>query len=82
MIKVSFFAALREQLNCNETQLNVSKSITVEQARVLLVESHPEWEQHLKNNSLLTAVNHDLVDDNYIVKPNDELAFFPPVTGG
>jgi sulfur-carrier protein len=81
-MKVHFFAALREQLGCNETQLNVSKPITVEQARLLLIELNPAWHNALQSNSLLSAVNHELVSDNFIVNPNDELAFFPPVTGG
>ncbi len=82
MIKVNFFAALREALNCNQTQLEVNEPVTVEQARLLLIESNPSWAKSLTNNSLLTAVNQELVQDDFIVNPNDELAFFPPVTGG
>lgn len=82
MIKVNFFAALREALNCDETQLEINEAITIEQARLLLIELNPSWEKNLGNDSLLTAVNHELVQDDYMVKPNDELAFFPPVTGG
>lgn len=82
MIKVNFFAALREELNCNETQLETNNPVTVEQARLLLIELNPSWSRSLSNNSLLSAVNHELVADDFIVNPNDELAFFPPVTGG
>ena len=82
MIKVNFFAALREQLNCDEMQLNTPEAITVAQARQLIIASHPEWEKSLDNNSLLTAVNHELVQDDFMINPHDELAFFPPVTGG
>ena len=82
MIKVNFFAALREALDCDEIQLDVNEVITVEQARLLLIELNPHWSKSLTNNSLLTAVNHELVENDSPVKPNDELAFFPPVTGG
>ncbi|WP_426359980.1 MoaD/ThiS family protein [Pseudocolwellia sp. HL-MZ19] len=82
MIKVNFFAALREALNCNETQLKINGPVTVDQARLLLIESNPSWAKSLTNNSLLTAVNQELVQDDFIVNQNDELAFFPPVTGG
>jgi len=82
MIKVNFFAALRETLDCDEIQLNVSKSLSVQQAKALIVELHPKWESHFKNNSLLAAINHEMADDTSMVNPNDELAFFPPVTGG
>ena len=31
---------------------------------------------------VMIAVNHQYVDDNYILSNEDEIAFFPPVTGG
>jgi len=82
MIQVNFFAALRETLNCHETHLKISEPVTVDQARALLIELNPKWSTSLNSNNLLVAVNHELVQDDFIVKPNDELAFFPPVTGG
>lgn len=82
MVKVNFFAALREALNCGETQLNIKEPLTVQQARELLVQQNPSWEKNLNNNNLLCAVNHEMVQEDFIVKPHDELAFFPPVTGG
>jgi len=81
-IKVNFFAALREQLNCSEMQLTISAPLSVEQAKQLIISQQPQWSAILTNGSLLSAVNHDIVDDDFIVSPNDELAFFPPVTGG
>jgi molybdopterin synthase sulfur carrier subunit len=30
----------------------------------------------------LVAVNHKYVDFKYVLKEGDEIAFFPPVTGG
>lgn len=82
MIKVNFFAALREALDCDEIQLNVSAPLSVEQAKALIVELHPNWESNFKSDSLLAAINHEIVNDKNMINPNDELAFFPPVTGG
>ena len=31
---------------------------------------------------VMTAVNHEYVDENYLLRDKDEVAFFPPVTGG
>ena len=31
---------------------------------------------------VMTAVNHEYVDENYLLRNEDEVAFFPPVTGG
>ena len=30
----------------------------------------------------MIAVNHEYVDDNHLLNHEDEIAFFPPVTGG
>lgn len=82
MIKVSFFAALREALNCSEIQLNVTESVSIEQIKALIITLHPHWESNFNNNALLAAINHEMVDDTSMVNINDEIAFFPPVTGG
>ncbi len=82
MIKVIFFAALREQLQCGELQLSGENISTVEQVLHTIIKQQPNWQSFLENDSLLSAVNHDMVDDNHPVKSGDEVAFFPPVTGG
>ncbi|MEY8200718.1 MAG: MoaD/ThiS family protein [Colwellia sp.] len=48
----------------------------------LLSDKNEQWQQTFSNASLLSAVNHDMVDGSYLVKSGDEVAFFPPVTGG
>ena len=42
-MKVIFFAALREQLNCSNTLLNTNETISVLQAKQLLVSQNPQW---------------------------------------
>ena len=82
MIKIVFFAALREQLDCHETSLPCADATTINQLKKALVELNPSWSSHFENKALLSAVNHDMVDGAYAIKPGDEVAFFPPVTGG
>ena len=44
------------------------------------------WTDVSKNikyaGKVMTAVNHEYVDENYLLRDRDEVAFFPPVTGG
>jgi molybdopterin synthase sulfur carrier subunit len=82
MIKVIFFAALREQLNCNEIELNSENISNVNQVKQTLIAEYPHWQVILENVSLLSAVNHDMVNGESPVNSGDEVAFFPPVTGG
>lgn len=75
-ITVKFFASLREQVGKSELQLPVTQPLTVSQV----------WTQACGNSSLpahlLTAVNLEYVSGDTMVKAGDEIAFFPPVTGG
>lgn len=82
MIKVVFFAALREQLNCSELSLPMDNIKTVGDVKALLQAKDEKWYSALTNSSLLVAVNHTMVDNVFAVESGDEVAFFPPVTGG
>ncbi len=82
MIKVVFFAALREQLNCSDLCLASDNINTIADIKQQLSDKNALWQQVFSNTSLLSAVNHDMVDNTHPVKSGDEVAFFPPVTGG
>lgn len=82
MIKVIFFAALREQLGCGGTEVSAQNTNTVADVKAALGQQNSQWQSYLANNALLCAVNHEMVDENFSVKAGDEVAFFPPVTGG
>lgn len=82
MIKIVFFAALREQLNCSGLSLPATNILTINQLKKALIEQQPNWQSHFENNALLTALNHDMVNGEQVIKSGDEVAFFPPVTGG
>ncbi|NQZ25727.1 MAG: molybdopterin converting factor subunit 1 [Colwellia sp.] len=82
MIKIVFFAALREQLDCAELSLSADDVKTVNEVKQRLSDRNSQWRQTFSNASLLSAVNHDMVAGDHLVKSGDEVAFFPPVTGG
>ncbi|MGL1956553.1 MAG: molybdopterin converting factor subunit 1 [Colwellia sp.] len=82
MIKIVFFAALREQLDCSELSIEAKSVVTVADIKQQLSTNNEHWQQVFENSSLLSAVNHDMVSNDHVVKSGDEVAFFPPVTGG
>lgn len=82
MIKIVFFAALREQLDCSELSLSSEELATVADVKQLLANKNEHWHKILTSGALLSAVNHDMVNADFLIKSGDEVAFFPPVTGG
>lgn len=81
MIKVLFFAQVRELVGTDSLTLD-SQATTVEALRQQLAAQGSRWALALEEGKLLTAVNQTLVEPSHAIKDGDEVAFFPPVTGG
>lgn len=81
MIKVLFFAQTREQVGVDSVMVDAD-NITAEDLREQLCAKGNEWAQALQTGKLLVAINQDMVSMASMVKTGDEVAFFPPVTGG
>lgn len=82
MIKILFFAQLRELLKTSELKLNSVTPCSVSQVKQHIIALHPQWESFISGNALMASVNQELVSDDHMVQAFDEVAFFPPVTGG
>lgn len=84
MITVRLFARLREELGCSVVELEAGTPTTASAVRTALAERHgPRWrELLLEGSEILVAVNQEIADWHSPVKSGDEVAFFPPVTGG
>lgn len=82
MIKVLFFARLREVLGTHQIALSLDQTISLGDLRARIIEQYPAWESELCKKNLLMAINQELSQLENIVSPGDEVAFFPPVTGG
>ncbi|MGY3895543.1 molybdopterin synthase sulfur carrier subunit [Aeromonas enterica] len=80
MIKVLFFAQVRELVACDE--LSLPCYATAEALRRDLSERGDKWALALEAGKLLVAVNQTLVPLDTALNDGDEVAFFPPVTGG
>ncbi|WP_415886099.1 molybdopterin converting factor subunit 1 [Neptuniibacter sp. QD37_6] len=83
MVKVVYFASLRERLGVAEESIEVSQPADVAAVLNQLVELHGEqWQKILVDTPILMAVNQEMCDEKAAVAAGDEVAFFPPVTGG
>lgn len=82
MVTVKYFASIREQLGLDSEELAVGKG-NVEDLLQQLQARHGElWQQMTGDNRLMIAVNQVMADTAMEVRDGDEVALFPPVTGG
>ncbi len=83
-LRVLFFASIREKVGAGAEALELPAGITtVDGLRQHLRTRGGAWAEALAEGKLLrTAVNQDLVPGTASIKAGDEVAFFPPVTGG
>jgi sulfur-carrier protein len=81
-VKVLYFASLREQVGTPGEEL-ASSPTTVAGLRALLIARGGAWQSALaQGRALRVAVNQEMAQPTTQIRPGDEVAFFPPVTGG
>lgn len=81
MITVLFFAQTRELVGVDSVEVDAQFK-TIEAIRSHLVTQEGKWGIALEEGKLLAALNQSIVPLTTEVKDGDEVAFFPPVTGG
>lgn len=79
-IRVLFFGAARDAVEANQMDLALEEPATVSSAFQSLKERFSKLERF--GRSLLFAVNQEYATPDTQLKENDELAVFPPVSGG
>lgn len=83
MLRLRYFASLRETLGIGEEQVDLPDDITdLSGLTRWLQERDDAWQQALTDSRLHVAVNQQIVTTNAAIRDGDEIAWFPPVTGG
>tara|TARA_B100001996_G_scaffold371351_1_gene346606 strand:- start:31 stop:264 length:234 start_codon:yes stop_codon:yes gene_type:complete len=75
-IKVIYLARLSEDIGINEEYIEISEPETT------IKDIYLKLNLDKFNYKIYAAKNHEHSDLDYILKENDEIAFFPTITGG
>ena len=78
-VKVSYFGQFKDLTGKTDEVLNVDKEITVEGIREFVRNIYPKI---ASKEEILVAVNGSFGSLRQVIKESDEVAFFPPVSGG
>lgn len=81
-IKILYFASLKDKLGLVEEDMPLVGALSVREIKNLLLMREGKWQVFAQDKNVLSALNHVMVKDDVKVRNGDELAFFPPVTGG
>jgi molybdopterin synthase sulfur carrier subunit len=84
MLNVLFFARIREELNCQDIELEWAETIAdIDRLQAFICSERGQlWFDVLGQENMIRAVNQKVITGNCALSDGDEIAFFPPVTGG
>ncbi|MEA1978278.1 MAG: molybdopterin converting factor subunit 1 [Chloroflexota bacterium] len=79
-LRILYFATMRDLAGVREETVSLPDGLRVKDLKSLLGEKHPELIKAF--NSAIFAVNREFAFDDHPLKDGDEVAIFPPVSGG
>jgi sulfur-carrier protein len=84
VVRILFFASLREVLQCSELRLTTEGPCTLTALQLRIGQKLHGADEIFRENKILCAINQIMVntESDIVVEDDDEVAFFPPVTGG
>ncbi|MCB1970730.1 MAG: molybdopterin converting factor subunit 1 [Geminicoccaceae bacterium] len=83
-MKIRYFAWLRQRTGCSQEEVELPQDVaTVADLMAWVGERHPRFSEACEAKGVVRcALNQEYVERDAPVSDGDEIAFFPPVTGG
>ena len=76
-VSVKYFASLRELMGESSVFIDIDKESSIDD-----VWQHVTKNKKIELDNIMATVNMEYVKPSYVIRDGDEIAFFPPVTGG
>ncbi len=81
-MKIKYFAWIKDITNFNEELLDSNEIKNLDNLKNYIIYKYPDLKKHLDQEILRFAVNQEYVVENIELNKDDEIAVFPPVSGG
>lgn len=83
-VNILYFAKLREAVGVEAETFEINENSKVSDLLYFLQNREEKWSEYFndKKNLLRVAINQKIVDVDHSISDGDEIAIFPPVTGG
>ena len=81
-MKIKYFAWIRELTKNDEEYLDSNEIQNLKKLKKFLTTKYPTLQKHFDQEILRFAVNQEYVVENIDLDKDDEIAVFPPVSGG
>ena len=76
-VTIKYFASLRELMGESSVFIDIDKESSIDD-----VWQHVTKNKKIELDNVMATVNMEYVKSSYVIRDGDEIAFFPPVTGG
>ena len=81
-ITVRYFASIREAMGTSSEELDTSATTVGALREALMARSEAAANALAHGKAVRMALNQEMCSGDALLKAGDEVAFFPPVTGG
>ena len=79
---IKYFAWIKDITNKNQEKINNNYPKDINELKKILSKSYPDLKKYLSNDLIRFAINKEYSSINQQLSSTDEIAIFPPVSGG
>ncbi len=81
-VKVLYFASIKEKLGKEIEEFELEEGVTLGSLIDQIKLEYKSIAKFLEGRFFSYAVNQEIADKNIVLKPGDEIAILPPLSGG
>jgi len=82
MIVVRYFAAIKDKIGQDQDVFDIEPGTNLKQIVDRICKRHPGVSEIFQTNNFLFAINQEMASLDTELKDDDEVAIFPPLSGG